>query len=102
MFEVQPVADKLVAGSAFTLRDFIFVMRKNQIDTAGVQVERFAEVFHRHRRALDVPAGPAAPDAGVPGWFFGIVWRLPKSEIARVFFLVLVGVDAFARSIDVA
>src|SRR5258708_32532810 len=102
MFKVQPVADELLSGGAFALRDFVFVMRKNQIDATGVQVESFTQIFHGHGRALDMPAGPAATDAGVPGRFFWFVWGLPESEIARVFFLVLVCVYAFAGAVDVA
>src|SRR5260370_4345872 len=102
MFKVQPVADELLAGGAFTLGDFVFVMRKNQIDATGVQVESFAQIFHGHGRALDMPTGPAAPDAGVPGRFFWFVWGFPESEVARVFLLVLVRVHAFAGAIDVS
>ena len=34
-------------------------MRKNQIDAAGVDVQRLAQILHRHHGALDVPARPA-------------------------------------------
>src|SRR5436853_5323654 len=98
MFKVQPVADELLAGSAFALRDFVFVMRKNQIDAASVKIERFAQVFHRHRRALDMPAGTAASDRSIPRGLFQFVWRLPKCEVACVFLLVLVCIDAFTAA----
>src|SRR5258706_1629764 len=102
MFKVQPVADELLAGGAFALGDFIFVMRKSQIDAAGVQVESLAQIFHGHGRALDMPTWPAASDAGVPGRFFGFVWGFPESEVARVFLLVLVCIDTFAAALEVA
>src|SRR6267154_2021166 len=99
MFKVQPVADELLAGGAFALGDFVFVMRKNQIDATGVQVESLAQIFHGHGRALDMPTWPAASDAGVPGRFFGFVWGFPESEVARVFLLVFVRVHAFAGAV---
>ena len=46
MFEVDPVANKLFSSRAFALRDFIFVMRKHQVDAAGMNVESFAEILH--------------------------------------------------------
>src|SRR6185295_14015185 len=35
MFEVNPVAYKLFPRCAFTLRDLVFVMRKDEVDSAG-------------------------------------------------------------------
>src|SRR5258706_6586337 len=102
MFKVQPVADELLASGAFALGDFVFVMRKNQIDATGVQVKSLAQIFHGHGRALDMPTSPAASDAGVPGRFFGFVWGFPESEVARVFLLAFVPVHAFAGPADVS
>src|SRR6185503_17239378 len=102
MFEVNPVTDKLFPGCAFTLRNLVFVMRKDEIDTAGVNIEFLTEVLHRHCRALDVPPRTAAPNRRVPrslrfsGWFF------PEREVARVFFIVTIGVDSFTGAGDVA
>src|SRR5690242_19711018 len=102
MFEVDPVTHKLFPGCAFTLRDLVFVMRKDEIDAARVNVETLAEILHRHRRALDMPAGTAATDLRIPRGF-GLACRfLPQGEVARVLFLILVGVDAFACAGDVA
>ena len=47
-----------VEGAA-RLRDLVLVMREHKIDAAAVDVEGFAEMLPRHRRAFDVPAGPA-------------------------------------------
>ena len=69
MLEVNPVANKLFSGRAFALRDLIFVMRENEIDAAGVNVECLAEILHRHRRAFDMPARTAATDGRIPGRF---------------------------------
>src|SRR5689334_19260586 len=102
MFEVNPVTDKLFSGRAFTLRDFVFVMRKDEIDAARVNVETLAQILHRHRGALDVPTGTAASDFRVARGFGFTCGLLPQREIARVFLLVLVRVDSFTRAGDVA
>ena len=41
-------------------------MGKDEVDAARMDVERVTEVGHAHRRALDVPAGPAGADRRVP------------------------------------
>ena len=41
---------------AGTLRKFVLVVRKHQIDAAAMNVELLAEMLPRHRRALDMPA----------------------------------------------
>ena len=50
----------------FTLRDLVLVVREDEVETATVNVEVFAEDRPRHRRALDVPAGPARPPGALP------------------------------------
>src|SRR4029077_10495626 len=59
-FAVEPDARKRSAGRPLGLRDLVLVVRKNQIDTARVDVERFGvatflDLLERHRRALEVP-----------------------------------------------
>src|SRR5687768_6877880 len=46
MFEVKPVVDELLSGGSFTLRNLVFVMRKNQVDAPRVDVEGFTQVLH--------------------------------------------------------
>src|SRR5262245_53264055 len=70
-------------------------MRKSKIDSAGVNVERFAEISHGHGRTLDVPAGPSSADFRFPEMLAGF-WRLPESKIARALFFVTVVVNASA------
>ena len=71
---VQPVARELaVAERALGLGDLVLVVREDQVGAAAVDVERLAEVAVRHRRALDVPAGPARapgarPRTARPAW----------------------------------
>src|SRR5207237_4306702 len=70
---VQPVPHEALPGRGLRLGDLALVMREEVILATGVEVEGLAEVFHRHGRALDVPAGiPAAPR------------RIPLLEITRL------------------
>src|SRR5204862_3908184 len=74
-------------------RDLVFVMREDQIDAPGVEINRrLAEQAQRHRRALEVPAGAARPEPEVPRRFvrFG---RLPQDEVPRIVLGVVVRVD---------
>src|SRR5713101_3794026 len=95
MLGVEPVADEVFAGGGFTLRDFVFVMREGEVDAAGVDVDRFAEIFHGHGGAFDVPAGAAAADGRVPKMLAGF-GSFPEGEIAGALFFVAVVVDAGA------
>src|ERR1700722_7903996 len=70
-------------------------MRKDQVDTAGVDVERFAQILHRHRGALYVPARPSRADLALPK-YFAFFGRLPQNEISRVGLVVLIDVNARA------
>ncbi len=73
------------------LRDFVFVMREDEVDATGVDVERRAEVLDRHHGTLDVPARAAWTDRRVPIGltFFG---GFPEREITGVGLFVLVDV----------
>src|SRR6202142_235648 len=63
---VKPVARQLLSAERFRLRNFILVMRKNQIFATGVQVETRSQFLHRHYRALDMPPRTPRPDRRVP------------------------------------
>ena len=63
---MEPRPDERLPGRGLALGDLVLVVREDQVDAAGVDVERRAEVLHRHRRALDVPARPAGPDRPSP------------------------------------
>ena len=95
--DVHPEARELPAGRAFGLRDFVLVMRKDQIDAAAMNVDRRRpEQPQRHRRALDVPARPAGAAPVVPRRLAGL-GRLPQHEVARVLLRVGVRVEPRAR-----
>src|SRR6478609_2986475 len=89
---MEPRLDEGLAGGGLALGDLVLVVGEDQVDATGMDVERRAEVGHAHRRAFDVPARPARPDRGLPGWlaWFGC---LPEREVADVVLAVLVGLD---------
>ena len=91
------------AEGAAGLRDLVFVVGKDEVDPAAVNVEHIAvrvvafeaaaerleQRRHRHRRALDMPAGtPRRSDASRarPAWLVRLR-GLPQHEIHRVAFV---------------
>jgi len=81
---MHPEAREGLAGERFGLGDFVFVMREDQVDAAGVDIERGAEVLDGHHGAFDVPAGPPVADRRVPEMLLRLA-RFPEHEIERVF-----------------
>ena len=103
---VHPAAHEGLAGGGLRLRDFVFVVREEVVDAAGVQVETFAQILHRHGAALDVPAGAAGAPRGIPlHGAVRFVPRLPEREVAdRILGVFVVGdadAGAQARSVEV-
>ena len=68
-----------LVGHALALRNLVFVVREHQVFAARMQVEAVAQKFHRHRRALDMPAGPAAANRAYPT-MFRRAWRPSKAR----------------------
>src|SRR5207302_5175554 len=82
---VHPAAGELAAGSA-RLGNLVLVVREHQVEPAAVDLERRAEELLRHRRALDVPAGPASAPRRVPPRVLAFFVRLPQREVAWILF----------------
>src|SRR5690242_8970491 len=81
---VNPEAGERRAGvSAAALRDLILVMWEDEVEPAAVDVDRLAEVALDHRRAFEVPAGPAAAPRAVPA-DHALAARLPQHEVGGV------------------
>jgi len=109
---VHPKARQGLAAGAFALGNFVFVVRKLQVGTAAVDVERLAQQRAAHGRALDVPARPPGAVRAGPLHFGGLVGlgRFPEHEVERVALVVghghaLAGaqlVEALARELAVA
>src|SRR6266851_8588461 len=80
---------------ASRLRDFVLVVRKDQVDAAAMNIEDLAEIGGAHGRALDVPARTSpAPWAFPSGLIAGRL--LPQHEIERTLFMRIDG-NARAR-----
>ena len=84
-----------VAERAFGLGDLVLVVREDQVDAAAVDVERLAQIAVRHRRALDVPAGPPGAPRALPRRLARL-GALPEREVERAA-LLLADLDARAR-----
>src|SRR5260370_30197030 len=66
---MQPVArERRAAMAADALGDLALVVPEDEVEPAAMDVEGLAAMRLRHRRAFDVPAGPAAsPPLVLPG-----------------------------------
>ena len=62
MLGVHPIAHEGLSRRPFALSNFIFVVRKRQIDAAGVNIQRLAKILHGHRGAFNVPTRAALAD----------------------------------------
>ena len=89
---MEPRPDERLAGRRLALGDLVLVMREDQVDATGVDIERRPEVGHAHRRAFDVPAGAAGPDRRLPRRLAGL-GPLPQGEVPDVVLAVFVGLD---------
>src|ERR1700730_12623282 len=58
---------------------------RNVIEAAGVDVDRLAQVAHRHRRALDMPSRIAAPPPALPLHQMIRLVEHTEREIVRAF-----------------
>ena len=77
---VHPVFCKRLVIGCLGLCDLIFMMRKDQILSAGMNIDLFAEITFAHDGALDVPAGTSLTPAGIPVRL-AFLFRLPQYEI---------------------
>ena len=68
---------------ASTLRQFILVMRKDQVEPAAVNVDRLAQMRADHRRTFDMPPRPPATPRRIPA-DHAIRARFPQHEIGWV------------------
>ena len=82
---------------ATRLGDLVLVVREDEVEAAGMDVEDLAQIALAHGGALDVPPGPAAAPRRVPA---GLVLggSLPQHEVGGV---ALVGLDLDASAGEV-
>src|SRR5713226_294091 len=85
-------------GKVFGLRNLASMMGEGQIFTSTVDVQLRAEVAHRHRTALNVPAGSARTPGARPCRFARSL-RLPEHKIKWVSLAGIIGeVAALVRN----
>src|SRR5271168_3589648 len=77
------IGHDVAAEGAAALRDFILVMREDEVDAAAVDIEGFAQMLPAHRRAFEMPAGPATAPRAVPAGLVGSR-GFPEHEVLRV------------------
>jgi len=95
---MHPVVREGLSRGRLGLGALVLVVREDEVGPAAVNVERQAEVFLRHARALDVPArAPLAPRR-LPRGLAGLR-GLPQREVERVVLAVL---DALGAQVAVA
>ena len=70
--DVEPVAGEGLCGGGLGLGDLVLVVGEHQVFAAGVEVEGLAEELHGHGGALDVPAGTACAERGLPAILAGL------------------------------
>ena len=80
---MRPVLYEALARKAFGLGNLVFVMGKNEVPAAAVNVYLVAERSAVHCRALYVPAGSALAPGRRPA-DFALLCRLPQREVGRV------------------
>ena len=80
---MHPEVGEPRADARLGLRDLVGVMDGDVVLAAAVDVEEVAQVFLRHRRALDVPAGKAPSPRAVPLHLALLARRreLPQREV---------------------
>src|SRR5262245_59867663 len=94
MLRVKPEAGEWLGRHSFALRDLVFVMRKNVVDSSAMNVESLAKILHRHGRALQMPARATGAKGRFP-FFLGLFfWAFPQHEVVRLLLFVFIGIDA--------
>ncbi len=84
---MKPITDKRLTRCRFGLSDLALMMRKLILQTSAMNIDRFAEVLHTHRRALDMPARKSHSPRRLPLHnMFGFSF-LPKCKVLRITFI---------------
>src|SRR5579885_3472330 len=94
---MHPVVDVALAGKALALRDLVLVVRKDIIHATCMDIEMLAQVLHRHRAALDMPAGEATAPGTFPGHLAARFSGFPERKIL---WIVLLRILALAHTLQ--
>ena len=77
---MHPVAHIITTMGTAALGNLVFMMGKNKVAAAAVNIDGFTQVSANHGGALQVPARTAAAPGAVPAGIF-ICGRLPQDKI---------------------
>src|ERR1700758_4373305 len=86
-FTMHPHLYRLFTTGTLALSNLIFMMRKAQVDTSGVDIELLAQVLGCHGRALYMPAGEANTPGAGPVHLTALIALFPQSEVFRRVFI---------------
>ena len=87
---VHPCLGKRLAGGAFALGNFVFVMGELQVSTAAMNVKALAQQLAAHGRALNVPAGAAFTKLALPFHIRRLIGLggFPQHKVQRIMLAV--------------
>ncbi len=88
---VKPEAGEGLPRGALGLGDLVGVVGEDQVDAAGVDVDRLPEMAHGQNAALQMPARTARTPGGVPHRHVALLGSLaafPEHEVTGVFLVV--------------
>ncbi|RMS09536.1 hypothetical protein ALP71_05817 [Pseudomonas coronafaciens pv. garcae] len=81
---VQPGIGVRLAGSRFTLGDFVFMVRKLEVAAAAMNVKGVTQAAGGHHRAFDMPARTPGAPWRFPARLAGLD-AFPEHEVQRIF-----------------
>src|ERR1700748_3373365 len=84
MLRMYPIIDIGMAGSTLTLSNFIFMVRKNVIDAASMDIEMLPKIFGSHGTALEMPARKATAPRTIPGHLSSWLGHFPQGKIFQI------------------
>ena len=96
MLAVNPESRKRLAGDSFTLSNLVLVMGENIVDAAAMNIERVAEILHRHCGAFQMPAWTADAERRSPSRLLLVFRGFPQHEIVGLLLLVFIRIDSCA------
>src|SRR5260370_2983533 len=82
---VYEITHERLARRALRLRNLVLMIDRDMVEAARMNIERLAEVLHRHRRALDMPSRVATSPRTVPLHQMVRLVEYPQRKVVRAF-----------------
>jgi hypothetical protein len=93
---VASSAKRAPGGQPLGLDNVAFVVRKDEVAAAAMDIDVKVQMLNSYDRAFDVPTGPAEPPRPGPGRFAGRGGR-PENKVERIPF---VGIISMVATLD--